>query len=53
MVAGRVGDDAASLLGSIEADERVEGAPEFERPGPLQVLALEEDAAAGLLIDRA
>jgi hypothetical protein len=53
VVAGRIGDDAAALLGRLEPREGVVGAAELERPGALEVLALEEDAGAGLLINGA
>jgi hypothetical protein len=53
VIAGRVGDDAAPLLGRVQASERVVGAAELKGPGALEVLAFEENTAAGLLIDRA
>ena len=46
VVAGAGGDDAARLLLVGEPGHPGVGAADLERPGPLQVLALEEDRTA-------
>ena len=53
VVAGRKRQDAAAPLVGGEPRQRVVGAAELEGAGALQVLALEEDARAGALVDAA
>ena len=52
MVAGREGDDAGGQLGGAETADPVVGAPEFERPGDLHRLGLQQDAAAHPFVER-
>jgi hypothetical protein len=47
VVAGAGGHDAGGPLGRVEAGDAVVGAADLERPGPLEVLGLEQDGTAG------
>ena len=42
VVARGVGGNAAEVAGVVEPGDSVVGAPEFERPAPLEALCLEE-----------
>jgi hypothetical protein len=53
VVAGGERHHAAGPLGRREAGEGVVGAAELERPGPLEILTLEEDACADAMVDGA
>src|SRR6185312_11060773 len=50
VVAGRKGRDTPPALPGIESGQRVERSAELEGPGTLEVLALEEDLGAQLLV---
>ena len=50
MVAGRERDDAGFALAPVEARQRIEGAAELEGAHALEVLALEEDLGAELVV---
>jgi len=52
MIPGREGDDAAAAFVEREPRQRVVGAAELEGARALEVLALEEDPAAGALVNR-
>jgi hypothetical protein len=47
VVAGAGGHDPGRPLGRVEPGDAVVGAPDLERPGPLQVLGLEEQGPTG------
>jgi len=53
VVAGRVRDHAARGSVRIQRPHRVAGAAELERPGALQVFALEEELGARQRVERA